>query len=517
MTQHDVPGIAIALIDGDRLVWSQGFGYTDRSQRWRVTDETLFSVQSTSKTYTAMGLLVAASKGHLRLDDRLRKFLPGFTVNSRFDKTEVEKITIRHLLSHWAGFCHEAPAGNNFDNRPCTFEEHIRSISDSWLVAPVGRRFSYSNLGIDLAGYILQLRSRAPFERFMLDEVFRPLAMTSSTFNQGEAQASASFAKGHRGGNELPVFPIPMIPAGGMYSSVKDLSQFVMFCLRGGTVNGNRLISEKLFREMTMPQFAVEGQNGGYGLGIYNVASFGATKLLHTGGGYGYSADQRWIPEYGIGAVVLMNQQRGLAASALANSALELMIRAKYGEIPQGRPAHSVNSPVIATNTELLRRLEGTYKADGLVTFRVDEGQLFHVAGSETNKLNAHSPTEFTSGHRKYTFDLDERGKPRGVQVVAPNYSSNGVEYWAVNDTPTDQPGPDRREWSKYIGQYTGHSYGSSVEINISRRNGYLYTSWGGVLKLIEYRPGIFFNADGEALIFQGQRMSLGNRPFVKT
>lgn len=517
MTQYHIPGLAIALIDGQRLVWSQGFGYTDKSQRLRVTDETLFSVQSTSKTYTAMGVLVAASKGRLRLDDRLSRFMPGFRVNSRFGRGETQKITIRRLLSHWAGFCHEAPLGNNFDNCSCTFEEHIRSISNSWLVAPVGHRFSYSNLGIDLAGYILQLQSRKPFETYLSDEVFKPLGMTASTFSQSEALKNSSFAIGHRGENELPIFFIPMIPAGGMYSCVRDLASFVMFCLRDGEVNGSRLISEDLLKEMTTPQFPVEGQNGGYGLGIFNVASFGATKLLHSGGGYGYSADQRWMPDYGIGAVVLTNQQRGLAASALTNSALELMIRAKYGDIPQVRAIASVNRPVFSLAPELLRRLEGTYKAGGLVTFRVEGDQLFQIVGNEKQRLDAHSRTEFTSAQRRYTFDLDRNGKPKGVQVVAPNYNSNGAEYWGFNDSPTDELGPNRREWSDYIGHYAGKSYGSSIETNVSIRNGHLYTNWGGGLRLKEHGQGIFFNAEGEAVIFQGNRMSLGNRPFVKS
>ncbi|MGE3467012.1 MAG: hypothetical protein AB7J13_08775, partial [Pyrinomonadaceae bacterium] len=238
---------------------------------------------------------------------------------------------------------------------------------------------------------------------------------------------------------------------------------------------------------------------------------------LHSGGGYGYSADQRWIPEYGVGAVVLMNQQRGLAASALTNSALELMIRAKYGDVPQVRPIASASRPVVAVARELLRWIEGTYKGGGLVTFRVEEGHLFRVVGDEKHKLDAHSATEFSSGLRKYTFDLDQSGKSKGVHVVDPNYSSNGVEYWAVNDTPTDEPGPNRREWSDYVGQYRGSSYGSNVETNVSIRNGYLYSSWGGGLKLNEYRPGVFFNPDGESVIFLGVRMSLGNRPFIKT
>lgn len=512
MAQYKIPGMAIALIDSGRVVWSEGFGYTDQTQKVKVTDESLFSIQSVSKTYTALGVLLGVSKGRLKLDDSVGKFLPAFTVKSRIGGMPARRITIRHLLSHWSGLCHEAPVGNNFDDRPCTFEEHIRSISDTWLMAPVGSRFSYSNLGIDLAGHILQLRSGTSFETFMRKEVFAPLGMTGSTFDQNVARTNAGFAKGHRAESELSVYSIPMIPAGGMYSSVKDLAQFVIFCLRGAP-----LVSNSLFTEMAQPQFAVTGQIGGYGLGLYKVASFGATKLLHSGGGYGYSADQRWIPEYGIGAVAVMNQQRGLAASSLTNSALELMIKTKYGEVPRNKPASLTNQSIVSLAPESMKRFEGTYKGGGLVSFEVKDGNLFQVIGNEKQKLDALGPTTFISGPRKYSFELDKRGKPQGVQVIDPGYSGNGVEYWSINDTPTDERGPFQEEWSKYVGQYRGSSYGSSVETNISTKNGYLYTSWSGGLKLKHYRDNVFFDTEGEAVIFQGDRMSLGNRPFVKS
>jgi CubicO group peptidase (beta-lactamase class C family) len=514
MTQNNIPGLAIGLVDAETLVCAEGFGYTDQSRQIKVTDETLFSLQSISKTYTAVGCLIALEKGRLKLDDRLKKYLPRFTINSRFGAGEVEKITIRHLLSHRAGLPHEAPCGNNHDEG-CSFEHHIKSISNTWLLAPVGRRFSYSNLGIDLAGYVLQLISRTSFEQVIKDEMFRPLGMASSTFNQREALENGSVARGHIGVNEVPRMAIPMIPAGGMYSSVRDMARFISFQLSGGKVNGKSLISEKLLKEMAAPQFAVEGQIGGYGLGIYNVASFGATKLLHSGGGYGYSVDQRWIPEYGVGAVVLTNQRVSSPSGSIANRALELMIESKLGSVPKNKPIVYAKKPAISIDAKLLRRLEGTYKNSGN-TFRVEEGSLYRISDKEKFKLDALNPTEFTSGSQKYTFSLDASGKAQGVEVLDPNYSNNGLEYWPVNDSPHDEPGANRSEWRAYVGEYATKSYDGVLKTQVAIKNGYLYLSWNGGLKLGEYKPGLFFTAEGEAVIFQQNKMLLGNRPFLK-
>src|SRR5262245_57579875 len=242
LKQHNIPGLAIAIVDGEKMVWAEGFGYTDRSNTERVSADTVFSLQSISKTYTATGLMLAADKGWLKLDEPLRKYLPKFTVKSRFGTGEADRITFRHLLSHWSGLTHEAPCGNNFDESPCPFADHIRSISETWLMFPVGERYSYSNLGIDLAGYALELRARKPFAQFMQDELFKPLGMTSSTFILKEAMSHPSFAKGHVKDLMLPATPIPMIPAGSLYSNVKDMARFISFHLAGGKVNGKQVI-----------------------------------------------------------------------------------------------------------------------------------------------------------------------------------------------------------------------------------------------------------------------------------
>jgi len=84
LKQHNIPGLAIALVDGEKLVWAEGFGYTDRSNTERISADTLFSLQSISKTYTATGFMLAVDKGWLNLDEPLRKYLPKFTVKSRF-------------------------------------------------------------------------------------------------------------------------------------------------------------------------------------------------------------------------------------------------------------------------------------------------------------------------------------------------------------------------------------------------------------------------------------------------
>ena len=513
MALRHTPGLAIAFVDGDKLIWAEGFGFTDDSKKSKVTADTIFSLQSISKTYTASAFLIAASKGKLKLDEPVRKYWPGFSMKSRFGSDEASKITFRHLLSHWAGIPVEAPLGNNFDDCACTFEDHIKSLADSWLIAPVGDRYSYSNPGVDLAGYVLALRERKPFAQFMKEILFDPLGMKASTFDQQEALKSASFAQGHMAERELPDTYIPNIPSGGMYSNVTDMARFLSFQLAGARVAGKRLISAKLVKEMATIQFPAPGQVAGYGLGLAIQPWYGATFLSHAGSGYGYSTQQYWMPEYQIGVVVLTNAQSGSLSSDIADRVMLKMIEAKKGSVPPNQFLAFADKPAVTLEPNLLRRFEGTYKSRfNLVTFEFAEGNLFYVSGNTRTKLNGQSPTEFTTQNRRFVFRVNAEGKPTGVMILNPFQT----EFLPFNDSPNDPPGANKSEWQTYSGDYQALLYGNPVATKVYLKNGYLYVDWQGGLKLTEYQTGLFFTTEGESVGFEGNRLLLGNRRFEK-
>ena len=513
MAKQKALGVAVALVDGDRPVWAEGFGFTDAGRKTPVTADTLFSTQSISKCYTATAFIKAMQNGWFKIDDRLKSQLPDFTVRSRYGNDEADKMTFRHLLGHWAGFPHEAPLGGGHDDRSFAFDQHVKSIWNVWLKAPVGERFSYSNLGIDLTGYVLQQRSGKPFDQFMKNELLLPLGMRSSTFNRKEAFANPSLAKGYIGDQQIPDIVISMIPSGGLYSNVKDMAKFVSMHLSGGKINGKNFIRRDFLQEMYRLQFPVKYQVAGYGLGMEIKPAYGATLFGHGGSGYGYSTEQRWIPEYGLGVVVLTNAGDTHLAGKIADTAFRLMLTAKYGAVPKDKIFKLTDQPIVEPKAEALQRLEGTYRTyNNVVTFKVADGHLHYIRGDSDLKLDAHSPTEFTGGGEKFTFHLDETGAPKFVH----NLGANFVDVFLLNDQPNDPPGPNRPEWSEYVGQYQGPAFGIKYTTKIYLKNGYLYSSRGNGTKLTEYQPGLFFTADGEAVIFENGRMSLGNRPVVK-
>ena len=348
MAEQRIPGLALTIVDGDEVLWTEAFGTLERGGTAPVGTDTLFSVQSTSKLFTATAVMVAVQSGLVDLDEPITTYLSEFTVNSAFEDHPERRITPRMLLSHTAGFTHEAPVGNNTDLEPGTWPDHLASISDTWLRFPVGSGYAYSNLGIDLAGAILERVYDLPLAEVMRRNVLDPIGMERSTFDRAEIRGEPNRALGH-------VAPMPEVPvdvgmtaAGGLYSSADDLGRFLRFQLEGGTIDGRRVLEPELMAEMrTIPEPNV-GDTAGYALGVSRtrwVAGRNADLFSHGGGGFGFLADFWFLPQLRLGIALLTNSadhdlQGDLALSILHDITQEPGSRfeARLDALPQQSP-----------------------------------------------------------------------------------------------------------------------------------------------------------------------------------
>jgi CubicO group peptidase (beta-lactamase class C family) len=306
MKAQRIPGFAIVLVTGDEVLWSEGFGCTDRTCRNPVTVGTPFSIQSMSKAVTATAVMLAVQDGVLDLDTPISVYLPGFTVRSVFDERPQDLITLRMLLSHTAGFDHEAPVGNNYDPEPGSWDEHVASISRTWLRFPVGRHWAYSNLGVDLAGAALERATGVPFHEYVERRVFAPLGMATSTMDRAAILAMSHRAVGHASiFRDIPV--VPMMASGGCYTTASDLAAFVRFHLNRGSAGGATLLDPTLLEIMYAPQFAASAPHN-YGLGLAARPSpRGVLEVSHGGGGFGFLSQMKWYPDLGLGLAWVSN------------------------------------------------------------------------------------------------------------------------------------------------------------------------------------------------------------------
>ena len=344
MEEQGIPGLAVAVVDDHGVVWSEGFGVADRHTSAPITPDTLFSLQSTSKTFTATAVLLAVQDGLLDLDEPITTYLPDFTVQSIFEDRPESRITLRHLLSHTAGFTIEAPIGNNWDGDAESFDAHIASISDTWLRFPVGSGYAYSNLDIDLAGDILQTVTGQAFADYVRDRLLEPLGMLDTSFDAEVIAAADDLAIG-QGPPVRKFWAVPMVPSGGLYSSVNDLARFLEFQLAGGSIDGHTLLDPALIDEMRTVQFPERGGGYGYGLGVGRTGWYqgaNADLFSHGGGGFGFRSDLFWLPELQLGIAVLFNSAEHDLQGNLALGILDdLVHEAPYRDRLRALPDHA--------------------------------------------------------------------------------------------------------------------------------------------------------------------------------
>jgi CubicO group peptidase (beta-lactamase class C family) len=530
--KQDVPGVAVAVVDDKKILWQGVYGTTTRSKDKPVTPRTTFSIQSMSKSFTALGVLMAVQDELLDLERPITEYLPDFTVHSRFEENPERKMTLRHLLSHHAGFTHEAPAGGNFDSRPNTFAEHILSISDTWLRYPVGYRYSYSNLGIDLAGWILEKKTGVPFAKYIQEKVLAPLGMNDSTLDIEAILKAGDRAVGHiaptiKVAGGIPV-EVPMIPAGGVYTNILDMARYLMFHINEGRSGETQLLRRDLAQAMHTVQFPERHEKYGYGLGI-GTGHFGPEVFYqHSGGGYGFSSTMAMYPGLKLGFVVLTNTSQN-AVTGPVSELIPKIIEARLA--PPGpkyeKPTVETRKPVPPDDARV-KRIAGIYTDDVRVGVAKD-GALGITMAKEFYPLtfyaeaaeSGNTPRDAVVGlFGKYS---ELRVKPplvdgRPGTIVILNRLSGTSQYrdFVKPESGADRPGPNKPEWKPYLGVYRtltwGRTFGFMVNIGVA--DGYL--TFNGT-RCREHLPGLFFTPDGEALDFRGTVATFRNIPLVRT
>ena len=521
--ERDVPGVAVAVVDDKDILWQGVYGYTSRAKDRPVTPRTLFSIQSMSKSFTALAVLMAVQDGLVDLDRPVTDYLPDFTVHSRFEDRPERKMTLRHLLAHRAGFTHEAPVGGNYDSRPHAFAEHILSISDTWLRYPVGHRYSYSNLGIDLAGWVLEKKSGVPFPKYVREKVLAPLGMADSTLDieailKAEDRALGHIAPSLKVAGGIPV-EVPMVPAGGVYTNILDMARYLMFHINKGRVGPAQVLRRDLVEAMHTVQFPEKGERFGYGLGIASSHIGPETYLSHGGGGYGFITYMVMYPGLKLGVVSLTNMAQnavdGGRIVTLINGAIETRI---------GPPGPDAEKPTVPGGQRVppgaeVERLKGTYAGD--VVIGTKDGVLGITVARQLY------PLEFVPdggslvglfGKYSELRALPRLGDQGSGGIVVLNRLSGTCAYYDFHkpEAAADTPGPDKPEWKPYLGIYKALSWGRTFgfQVTVGVADGYLTVNGG---RCREHLPGLFFTFDGEALDLRGTVATFRNIPLIRT
>jgi CubicO group peptidase (beta-lactamase class C family) len=320
-----VPGIAYGIVVDGRLAHAGTAGFRELSSRSPVDTGTVFRIASMTKSFTALAILQLRDAGKLALDDPAEKYVPELA-RLRYPTTDAPKITIRHLLSHSAGFPEDNPWG---DQQLAATDDEMAAMMRAGIpfsTAP-GTAYEYSNYGFAILGRIVTRVSGMPYARYVTERVLRPLGMRATTM-EAAAVPAARLAHGYRwqDGQWLEEKQLPdgaFGPMGGMLTSVGDLSKWVGFLLdawpsRDGAETGPaRRASAREMQQVwrfngvavgRSPSGALTVSAGGYGygLGVRQTCNY-RVSVSHSGGLPGFGSLMRWLPEYGVGIVALGN------------------------------------------------------------------------------------------------------------------------------------------------------------------------------------------------------------------
>jgi len=343
------PSLSACVIEDDEVTWSKGYGLYDLENSKHATENTIYNIASITKTITGTALMQLWEQELFDLDEDVNNYLPFSLRNPNFPD---DPITFRMLLSHssslnyesgvagvknygWLNFSADPP----FANYPYPWlEEHLIPggkwyYSGRWSnVYSPGDYSVYANVNFDIVAYLVELISGECFLEYCNNQIFVPLKMYNTSFNLSNLDIENTAIPYHYHNGEylqinelsylLGEFTPPdkywrvhMYPVGGLYTTVSDLSHFLIAHMNGGVYNGVRILGEDTIEEMQriQPPGNIEAGLQYYGLAwiifkdplIFNVTISG-----HSGDTYGVSTWMVYIPSENIGAVYCSNGDR---------------------------------------------------------------------------------------------------------------------------------------------------------------------------------------------------------------
>ena len=252
MKAKDVPGLSIALVEDQKIVWAEGFGYADRARRVPARADTLYSAGGLSMLFTTTALLQFADQGTIDLDQPVKKYLPEFSIRTRF--THAPAITPRHLLAHLSGL----PAMyfmNMWTPKPEPLAAFVARLKDEYVANPPGHVFSPSFPGYDVLGRVLEVQCNQPFATCLQERLLVPLGMQRSTFEVERAER-ALLATHYWSDKPVASVAVRDVPAAGLISSVPELARFVQMLLANGKLGGKQVLKPHSVSEMLRVQNA---------------------------------------------------------------------------------------------------------------------------------------------------------------------------------------------------------------------------------------------------------------------
>ncbi len=505
MAQEGSVGCSIALVDGQDVVWAQGFGYADAEAGLPVTTNSVFHIGSCSKSFTGVAALRYVDEGTLDIDQAVTNYLPGLSWKERYPSSE--PITVRHMLSMYSGLPGDM-LRNGFTTAPLEpgYALITNQLAQTYPVCPPNYYWNYCNVNfVLLEGLIETLANTGAvtrsFAQIVDDELFTPLGMEATSYIKNKPAISNLLVKPYllstNGPVEMPEEYVQLFGTGSMYSRPCDMARFMSVMLR----DGDPLLLETTFNEMVTPQ----GTNAPYasyfsiapGLGWdfakYPPLDYAGRLCSKNGGTYAFTANMQLLIDHKLGVAIVVSSQGSSIPDAATVETLRHALMDKEG-IPWPTNEITFNVATQAVSQVELDALEGIYvgssgydlveAGEGFITYRMNVPGADNVLSNLTLRTNGWFVAEdHPSTALQFTTNTGE-----GLMVVRRSVDKGAVmqmplsvryEPVAVSEVWSNRVG---RKW--YVLNESPVDYGPLLGIQphyeLFYSNGVLYSLSGG-------------------------------------
>ncbi|MEU1288198.1 serine hydrolase [Kitasatospora sp. NPDC005856] len=333
MRKTGVPGLSLAVVHNDKVIHAKGFGVRELGKPDTVTPDTVFQLASVSKPIASTVVATAVGQKSAAWDDPVTAHDPGFALA---DPWVTAHVTIADLFSHRSGLPdHADDLLQDLGYQRDYILQHLRDQP----LAPFRASYAYTNYGLTEAAVAVARTKGAPWETLSADTLYQPLGMTSTSSLRSAYDNAANKAVPHVLKSDATGWQVsttenadPQSPAGGVSSTVQDLSRWMRLQLAGGTFEGRQIVDTAALSEtwlphsLSNPPAAPAGNPGQYGLG-WNVGrdTRGRLRLNHSGGfALGAATVVTLLPAEQLGIVVLTNGQPTGLPEAVAEEFFDL-------------------------------------------------------------------------------------------------------------------------------------------------------------------------------------------------
>ena len=442
MRELGIPGASIALIDGGKIVYQGGFGVRELGKPDRVDENTVFMAASNTKGMTTLLLAELVDEKKLKWDQPVIDVYPNFRLG---DPETTKKVLVKNLICACTGLPRQDLEWL-FEFKNATPESEMALLGTMQPTSKFGEVFQYSNLMAAAAGYIgAQLvypnkELGAAYDEAMQKKIFNPLEMKSTTFDYARALAG-NHASPH--GDDVDGKPtvasmainysiVPARPAGAVWTSAHDLIRYVQDELALGKLpNGKQLVSAENLLMRRAPQIAL-GEDASYGMGLIVNRTYGVPVVSHGGSMSGFKSNLYFLPDSGIGAVLLTNSDNGgMLIGPFRRRLLEVVFDGKLeaaGDVAAHAATYKADLAkarerlVVPASPALAAGLAKRYSSrelgelavlmqDGVTTF--DLGEWKSSVASRKNDDGSISFITIDPGTAGFEFVVGERGGKR--------------------------------------------------------------------------------------------------------